>query len=77
MKKANHLDNHVQVTSNSKKSDVAKFATCSEPISTGIFKITSNAQHGNEAIKNIMLNRYKNLSKFHWISKTYLTCHEE
>ena len=40
-----------------------------------IFKITSNAQHGNEAIKNIMLNRYKNLSKFHWISKIYLTCH--
>ena len=24
-----------------------------------------------------MFNRYKNLSKFHWISKTYLTCHEE
>ena len=32
VKKANHLANWVQVTSNSKKSDVAKFATCSEPI---------------------------------------------
>ena len=32
VKKANHLANCVQVTSNSKKSDVAKFATCSEPI---------------------------------------------
>ena len=51
MKKANHLANCVQVTSNSKKSDVAKFATCSEPIKRGIFKITSNVQHGNEVIK--------------------------
>ena len=32
VKKANHLANCVQVTSNSKKSDVAKFATCSGPI---------------------------------------------
>ena len=32
VKKANHLANCVKVTSNSKKSDVAKFATCSEPI---------------------------------------------
>ena len=32
VKKANHLANCVQVTSTSKKSDVAKFATCSEPI---------------------------------------------
>ena len=32
VKKANHLANCVQVISNSKKSDVAKFATCSEPI---------------------------------------------
>ena len=61
MKKANHLANWVQVTSNSKKSDVAKFATCSEPIERGIFKITSNAQHGNEAIENIMLNRQKSI----------------
>ena len=32
VKKANHLANYVQVNSNSKKSDVAKFATYSEPI---------------------------------------------
>ena len=32
VKKANHLAKCVQGTSNSKKSDVAKFATCSEPI---------------------------------------------
>jgi len=32
VKKANHLANCVQGTSNSKRSDVAKFATLSEPI---------------------------------------------
>ena len=32
VEKANHLANWAQVTSNSKKSDVAKFATCLEPI---------------------------------------------
>ena len=29
------------------------------------FKMTSKAQHENEAIKNTMLNRYKNLPKSH------------
>ena len=31
-KKANYLARRVQGTSNNEKSDVAKFATCSEPI---------------------------------------------
>ena len=65
MKKANHLDKCVQRTSNSKKSDVAKFATCSEPIYGVFFKMTPKAQHENEAVNKIMLNRYKNLPKSH------------
>ena len=32
VKKTNHLASCVQGTSNNKKSDVAKFATCLEPI---------------------------------------------
>ena len=40
VKKANHLARCVQVTSNNTKSYVAKFATSSEPILRGIFKIT-------------------------------------
>ena len=49
MKKANHCPSCVQGTPNNKKSDVAKFATGSEPIKGVFFKMTSKAQHDNEA----------------------------
>jgi hypothetical protein len=78
VKKASNSASRVQGTSNIKKSDVAKFATCSTPIYGVFCKMTSQAQHGNKAgikIINIFAIFQRNFTKLvknnhHAIQKT-------
>ena len=55
MIKGSHYPSRVQGTINNKKSDFAKFASCTEVFKGVFFRMTSNIQHENEALNETRL----------------------